>query len=46
MKEVRRDPSLGILINSLRPPQKKLLNEIFHYDEQGILAQWVDTLPP
>ena len=46
MKEVRRDPSLGILINSLRPPQKKLLKEIFHYDEQGILEQWVDTLPP
>ena len=46
MKEVRRDPSLGILINSLRPPQKKLLKEIFHYDEQGILEPWVDTLPP
>ena len=46
MGSVRRDPSLGVLLDGLRPAQRKLINQIFHYDNQGILEWWVDTLPP
>jgi len=46
MGSVRRDPSLGILLDGLRPAQRKLMDQIFHYDNQGILKWWIDTLPP
>ena len=46
MGSVRRDPALGHLMDSLRPAQRKLMRQIFHYDNQGILEWWIDTLPP
>ena len=46
MGDVYKDPSLVVLMSGLTPYQKKLLNQIFHYDNQGVLEWWVDQLPP
>ena len=46
MGDVRRNPSLNQLADGLSRYQRKLLNQIFHYDNQGLLEWWIDTLPP
>lgn len=43
---MKRDDSLGHLVDGLNAYQKKLFKQIVHYDEQGVLDWWVDQLPP